>query len=51
VGTYILNKSATVPAGTTINMQRTNMYKFSVIDETGLQNNVYYMDNIGFTTK
>jgi hypothetical protein len=49
-GTYNLNKSATVPAGTTINMQRTNMYKFSVIDETGTQSNVYYMDNIGFTT-
>jgi hypothetical protein len=48
VGTYILNKSATAPAGTTINMQRTNMYKFSLIDD-GSGSNVYYMDNVGFT--
>jgi hypothetical protein len=48
-GTYILNKSATVPAGTTINMQRTNMYKFSLIDDSNAGSNVYYMDNVGFT--
>jgi len=48
-GTYILNKSATVPAGTTINMQRTNMYKFSLIDDSNAGSDVYYMDNVGFT--
>jgi len=48
-GTYNLNKSATAPAGTTINMQRTNMYKFSLIDESSAGSDVYYMDNVGFT--
>jgi hypothetical protein len=48
-GTYTLNNSASVPAGTTINMQRTNMYKFSLIDESGAGANVYYVDNVGFT--
>jgi hypothetical protein len=51
VGTYILNKSANVPAGTAINMQRTNMYKFGLLDETHASTNVYYADNIGFTTQ
>jgi hypothetical protein len=49
-GTYTLNNSASVPAGTTINMQRTNMYKFSLIDESGAGTNLYYVDNVGFTT-
>jgi len=49
-GTYTLSASSSVPAGTTINMQRTNMYKFSLIDETGGAGNVYYIDNVGFTT-
>jgi len=49
VGTYNLNKSASVPAGTTINMQRTNMYKFSLTDDGG-SSNTYYLDNVGFTT-
>jgi hypothetical protein len=48
VGTYNLNKSASVPAGTTINMQRTNMYKFSLTDDGGSAN-TYYIDNVGFT--
>jgi hypothetical protein len=48
VGTYNLNKSASVPAGTTINMQRTNMYKFSLTDDGG-SSNTYYLDNVGFT--
>ncbi len=48
VGTYTLNKSASVPAGTTINMQRTNMYKFSLLDSSGTSN-TYYIDNVGFT--
>jgi len=51
VGTYTLNKRANVPAGTTINMQRTNLYKFSLVDATGASNNVYYADNIGFTVR
>ncbi len=50
-GTYTLNKRANVPAGTTINMQRTNLYKFSLIDATGASSNVYYADNIGFTVQ
>ncbi len=49
-GTYNLNKSATVAAGTTISMQRTNMYKFSLTDDSNAGNNVYYLDNVGFTT-
>jgi len=51
VGTYTLNNRASVPAGTTIAMQRTNLYKFSLIDATGASNNVYYADNIGFTAQ
>jgi hypothetical protein len=51
VGTYTLSKRANVPPGTTINMQRTNLYKFSLIDATGASNNVYYADNIGFTVQ
>jgi hypothetical protein len=50
-GTYTLNKRANVPAGTTINMQRTNLYKFSLVDGTGASSNVYYADNIGFTVQ
>jgi hypothetical protein len=50
-GTYTLSKRANVPEGTTINMQRTNLYKFSLIDGTGASSNVYYADNIGFTVQ
>jgi hypothetical protein len=48
-GTYTLSASSSVPAGTTIDMQRTNIYKFSLIDESGTTN-TYYIDNVGFTT-
>jgi hypothetical protein len=48
-GTYDLSASSSVPAGTTINMQRTNMYKFSLTDD-GNATNTYYIDNVGFTT-
>jgi hypothetical protein len=48
-GTYTLSASSSVPAGTTINMQRTNMYKFSLTDD-GNATNTYYIDNVGFTT-
>lgn len=49
VGTYTINSSQTV-ASTAMNGQRTAMYKFYLEDEAGLSHNVYYMDNIGFTT-
>jgi hypothetical protein len=51
LGTYNLSASATVAAGSTINLQRTNVYKFGLIDETNSSNNVYYVDNVGFTTQ
>ncbi len=50
LGTYDLSASATVAAGSTINLQRTDVYKFGVADETNSSSNVWYMDNIGFTT-
>jgi hypothetical protein len=50
VGTYTVVPSQTV-ASTTINMQRTNMYKFSLIDNLNVSSNVYYIDNLGFTTE
>jgi hypothetical protein len=37
-------------ARTLITAQRTNMYKFSLMDPTGSSRNTYYVDNIGFTT-
>ena len=48
-GTYQVSPSQHV-ARTTINEQRTNMYKFSLIDLTSYDANVYYVDKVGFTT-
>lgn len=48
-GTYTLNGSATVPAGTTLNTQRTEMYKFALVDQSNVANLVYFLDNIAFT--
>jgi hypothetical protein len=63
-GTYVLGSNATSgqagtyaiapaqsAANTLITAQRTNMYKFSLADLTGLSRNTYYVDNIGFTTQ
>lgn len=63
-GTYVLSSNATSgqagtyaiapaqnAANTLITAQRTNMYKFSLADLTGLSRNTYYVDNIGFTTQ
>lgn len=48
-GTAVLNGSATVAAGATLNTQRTEMYKFALVDQSNVANIVYYLDNIGFT--
>jgi hypothetical protein len=50
VGTYTVVPSQTV-AKSTINIQRTNMYKFSLQDELNVSSNLYYIDNLGFTTE
>ncbi len=63
-GTYVLSSNATSglagtytiapaqdAARTLVTAQRTNMYKFSLADLTGLNRNTYYVDNIGFTTE
>jgi hypothetical protein len=50
-GTYTLSNSATVPAGTTITLQRTEMYKPWLRDNSGAGRNKYYVDNLGFTTE
>jgi len=49
-GTYTVVPSQTV-ASTTIDMQRTNMYKFSLLDNLNVSANLYYIDNVGFTTE
>lgn len=49
-GTYAVRPAQTV-ANERMKMQRTNMYKFSLTDFTTQVNNVYYIDNIGFTTQ
>jgi hypothetical protein len=48
-GQYTIAPSQNV-ASTTISAQRTNMYKFSLIDQSSDPQNVYYADKIGFTT-
>lgn len=48
-GTYTLSGSATVAPGTTLNIQRTEMYKFALVDQSNVANLVYYLDNVGFT--
>jgi hypothetical protein len=53
VGTYDMNVSQTVgsiDAPVTFTAQRTNVYKWSLQDETQYGANLWYMDNIGFTT-
>jgi hypothetical protein len=49
-GTYTVNNAQTVPSET-IHGQRTNMYKFWLRDnqDPGVPNNLYYLDNVGFT--
>ncbi|MGA2033836.1 MAG: hypothetical protein ABSG68_16410 [Thermoguttaceae bacterium] len=49
-GTYTVNNSQTVRSET-IHGQRTNMYKFWLRDnqDPGVANNLYYLDNVGFT--
>jgi hypothetical protein len=48
-GSYTLSGSATVPAGTEITLQRTQMYKPWLRDNSGSGSNLYYVDNLGFT--
>lgn len=47
-GTYTVSPAQTA-ASTLITTQRTNLYKFQLLDLSRLANNVYYVDNIGFT--
>ncbi|MGO9993188.1 MAG: hypothetical protein ACLPTF_11845, partial [Steroidobacteraceae bacterium] len=49
-GTYNVSPAQSV-ANTLITAQRTNMYKFSLIDPIGNAGNVYYVDNVGFTAE
>jgi hypothetical protein len=51
-GTYKVNISQSVPSAA-IQGQRTNMYKFFLRDNQnpGVSDNVYYMDNVGFTAE
>jgi hypothetical protein len=53
VGTYDMNVSQTVgsaDAPVTFTAQRTNVYKWSLQDSNQSGANLWYMDNIGFTT-
>lgn len=50
-GTYTLNHPGNVPPGTVIALQRTNLYKFALIDQTNRPANIYYMNNLGFTSQ
>jgi hypothetical protein len=49
-GTYTVVPTQTV-GNVLITTQRTNMYKFSLTDMTGVSSNLYYVDNIGFTVQ
>jgi hypothetical protein len=48
-GSYTLSAAVNAPANTTFNTQRTNMYKFSLVDSSGIAGLTYYVDNVGFT--
>lgn len=48
VGTYTLSSSQNI-ASTSLQYQRTNIYKISVQDKTGRPTNTFYVDNILFT--
>jgi hypothetical protein len=47
-GTYTIYPAQNV-GSTTMAEQRTTVYKFDVIDESGQANNTYYVDNVKFT--
>jgi hypothetical protein len=47
-GTYTIHPAQTV-ASTTMSEQRTGVYKFDVIDDSGHSSNTYYVDNVKFT--
>ena len=47
-GTYTISPSQTV-SSTTIQSQRTSVYKLDLEDMSGLSSNVYYIENLGFT--
>jgi hypothetical protein len=49
-GTYTIYPAQTV-ASTTMGEQRTTVYKFDVIDESGQSTNTYYVDNVKFTAE
>jgi hypothetical protein len=49
-GSYVLGGTANIPAGTTFNAQRTNYYKFSLVDQNNSSGIAYFLDNVGFTT-
>ena len=48
-GTYTISPSQYV-SSTTMTEQRTAIYKFDVADQTGLSYNVFYLDNVKFTS-
>jgi hypothetical protein len=64
-GTYIINVTSGTPGGpgtytvvpaqnvssTTMTYQRTHVYKFDLMDQLGAASNLYYLDNIRFTTR
>lgn len=49
-GTYTITPAQNV-GYTTLTEQRTAVYKFDLIDETGASNNHYYIDNVKFTAQ
>lgn len=49
-GTYTVWPSQNV-GNTTMSEQRTNVYKFDVIDQSGDTNNRYYIDNVKYTVE
>jgi hypothetical protein len=49
-GTYTIYPAQNV-GSTTMAEQRTTVYKFDVIDDSGQANNTYYVDNVKFTAQ
>jgi hypothetical protein len=49
-GTYTIYPAQNV-ASTTMSEQRTTVYKFDVIDDSGQSTNTYYVDNVKFTAE
>jgi len=48
-GAYALNGSANIPANTTFDTQRTNIYKVAFLDESTSSSLRYYLNNVALT--